>query len=144
MDVQGVKKTSLVIVGIIWFVVGTVLSIVGVNWMLTLGFGPKLIMFLTPAVLIGVLKGRFVLQKVALKYYRRSDIIQFKDNDILIGWMKIIGVKGFVLIGLMMFMGGILRRSTIDRPILGIVYLAVGIALLYASKIFFDTDKAKN
>ncbi len=138
---KNVKKTSLIIVGAIWFIVGTALSIVGINWMLTLGFGPKLIMFLTPAVLIGTLKGKFVLQKVALKYYKRSDVIQFNDNDILIGWMKILGVKGFVLIGLMMLMGGILRRSPIDRPILGILYLAVGIALLYASKIFFDTNK---
>ena len=137
------KKTSLIIVGIIWFLVGAGLSIAGVNWMLQLGIGPKLIMFLTPAVLIGVLKGKFVLQKVALKYYKRSDVIQFSDNDILIGWIKILGVKGFVLIGLMMALGGILRRSPIDRPILGIVYLAVGIALLYASKIFFNTEKVK-
>ena len=137
------KKTSLIIVGVIWFLVGAGLSIAGVNWMLQLGIGPKLIMFLTPAVLIGVLKGKFVLQKVALKYYKRSDVIQFSDNDILIGWIKILGVKGFVLIGLMMALGGILRRSPIDRPILGIVYLAVGIALLYASKTFFNTDKVK-
>ena len=137
------KKISLIIVGVMWFVVGAVLSIVGVNWMLQLGFGPKLIMFLAPSVLIGTLKGRFVLQKVALKYYKRSDQIKFGDNDILIGWMKILGIKGFILIGLMMVLGGILRRSPIDRPILGIVYLAVGIALLYASKIFFNTNKVK-
>ena len=140
---KNVKKISLVTVGTIWFLVGTVLSIVGVNWMLTLGFGPKLILFLVPAVLIGITKGKFVLKKIALKYYKRSDVIEFKNSDILIGWMKILGVKGFVLIGLMMVMGGILRRSPIDRPILGIVYLAVGIALLYASKTFFDTDKIK-
>ena len=143
METVKVKKTSLTIVGIIWFLVGAGLSIAGINWMLMLGFGPKMIIFLTLSVLIGLLKGRFVLQKVALKYYKRSDLVQFNDNDILIGWMKIFGVKGFILIGLMMAMGGILRRSPIDRPILGIVYLAVGIALLYASKTFFNTDKVK-
>ena len=37
----------------------------------------------------------------------------------------------------MIAMGSFLRHSKIDRPILGIVYLAVGIALVYASKIFF-------
>ena len=140
---KNVKKTSLIIVGVMWFIVGAVLSIVGINWMLMLGFGPKLIMFLTPAVLIGVLKGRFVLQKVALKYYKRSDVIKFNDKDVFLGWAKILGVKGFILIALMMVMGSFLRHSNIDRPILGIVYLAVGIALLYASKIFFNTDKVK-
>ena len=143
METAKVKKTSLTIVGIIWFLVGAGLSIAGINWMLTLGFGPKMIIFLTLSVLVGLLKGRFVLQKVALKYYKRSDLVQFNDNDILIGWIKIFGVKGFILIGLMMAMGGILRRSPIDRPILGIVYLAVGIALLYASKTFFNTGKVK-
>ena len=143
METKNIKKISLVVVGIIWLLVGAGLSFVGINWMLQLGFGPKLIMFLTPGVLIGTLKGKFVLQKVALKYYKRSDIISFNDNDIFLGWVKILGIKGFVLIGLMMAMGSFLRHSNIDRPILGIVYLAVGIALLYASKTFFDTDKVK-
>ncbi len=143
METRNIKKTSLVIVGIIWFLVGAVLSIVGVNWMLMLGFGPKMIIFITSSVLIGVLKGKFVLQKVALKYYKRSDVIKFNNNDIFLGWVKILGVKGFILIALMMVMGSFLRHSNIDRPILGIIYLAVGIALLYASKIFFNTDKVK-
>ena len=143
METTNIKKTSLVVVGIIWFLVGAVLSIVGIQWMLMLGFGPKLIMFLAPAVLIGVLKGKFVLQKVAVKYYKRSDVIKFNNNDFFLGWIKILGVKGFVLIALMMVMGSFLRHSNIDRPILGIIYLAVGIALLYASKIFFNADKVK-
>ena len=143
MEIANIKKTSLIIVGVIWFLVGAGLSIAGVNWILQLGFGPKMIIFLTASVLIGSLKGRFVLQKVALKYYKRSDIIQFNNNDKFFGWVKILGVKGFILIALMMVMGSFLRHSNIDRPILGIVYLAVGIALLYASKIFFNTDKAK-
>lgn len=141
MEIGKIKKTSLTIVGIIWFLVGLGLSIAGVNWILQLGIGPKLIIFISSAVLIGLLKGKFVLQKVAMKYYKRSDIVQFNDNDIFFGWVKIFGVKGFILIALMMTMGSYLRHSNIDRPILGIVYLAVGIALLYASKIFFTRTK---
>ena len=143
METAKIKKTSLMVVGIIWFLVGAGLSIAGVNWILQLGLGPKMVMFLLPAVLIGVLKGKFILQKVAMKYYKRSDIIEFNNNDIFLGWIKILGIKGFILIALMMAMGSFLRHSNIDRPILGILYLAVGIALLYASKIFFNTDKVK-
>ena len=143
METTTIKNISLIIVGVIWFLVGAGLSIVGINWMLQLGFGPKLIIFLTPSILIGLLKGKFVLQKVALKYYKRSDVIKFNNNDIFLGWVKIFGIKGFILIGLMMAMGSFLRHSNIDRPILGIVYLAVGMALLYASKIFFNTGKVK-
>lgn len=143
METINIKKTSLIVVGIIWFLVGTVLSIAGVNWMLQLGFGPKLIVFLTPSVLIGILKGKFVLKKAALRYYKRADVIKFNNNDIFLGWVKILGVKSFILIALMMVIGSFLRHSNIDRPILGTIYLAVGIALLYASKIFFNTDEVK-
>ncbi len=135
---MNIKKTSLNIVGGIWLLVGAVLSFVGIKWLLTLGIGPNMIIFTAVAVIIGSLKGKFVLRKVALKYYKRSEVVQFNKNDVLTGWVKILGVKGFVLIGLMMVFGRFLRTSNIDRPILGIIYLAVGIALVYASKIFFE------
>lgn len=131
------KKTSLILVGFLWLIVGVALSFVGIKWLLTLGMGTKMIIFVSAATLIGVLKGKFVLQKVAHKYYKRAEVVEFKKNDFLTGWIKILGVRGFVLIGLMMAMGAFLRHSNIDRPILGIIYLAVGISLVYASKIFF-------
>lgn len=135
---MNVKKTSLILVGVLWLLVGLGLSIAGVSWILKLGTGTKMIIFLSSSVIIGLLKGKFILQKVALKYYKRSEVVQFGKNDLLIGWIKIMGIRGFILIGLMMGMGAFLRHSSIDRPILGIIYLAVGIALVYASKIFFS------
>ena len=134
------KKISLIIVGAIWFLVGIGLSIRGINWLLSLSFGPKMIVFFLIATIIGLLKGKSILTKVALKYYKRAEVIQFNKNDILIGWIKIFGVKGFILIGLMMGLGIFLRKTSIDRPLLGIIYLAVGIALVYASKIFFKDN----
>ena len=132
------KKISLILVGLIWLAVGIYLGITGTNWMLGLGLGKKLIIFLAISTIIGLLKGKFALKKVASRYYKRADTIQFNKSDILTGWVRILGPKGFILIGLMMAMGIFLRHSNIDRPILGIVYLAVGIALVYASKIFFE------
>lgn len=132
-----IKKTSLIIVGIVWATVGIGLSIAGINWISHLGFGPKMIIFISLSVVIGLLKGKFILQKIAKKYYKRSEVIEFNKNDIYLGWLKILGVRGFILIGLMIAMGSFLRHSNIDRPILGIIYLAVGMALVYASKIFF-------
>ena len=134
---MNVKNASVCIVGVIWLLVGLGLSIAGINWILGLGLGPKMITFLAASVIVGLLKGKFVLRKIAGKYYKRADLIQFNKHDIFTGWAKILGVKGFFLIGIMMAMGSFLRHSNIDRPILGILYLAVGIALVYASKIFF-------
>ncbi len=138
------KKISLIIVGVIWLLVGIGLSIAGTRWISGLSFGPMMIIFLSLSVAIGLLKGKFVLKKVALKYYKRADVIQFGKNNmsLLFGWVQVLGVKGFILIGLMMAMGSFLRHSNLDRPLLGILYLAVGIALVYASKIFFCESKA--
>ena len=138
---MSVKSTSIKIVGIIWFLVGAGLSIAGILWILKLGLGPKLALIVAVSLSVGLLKGKFILQKVALKYHKRADEISFTKKDIFTGWAKILGVKGFLLIGIMIAMGRFLRSTPIDRPILGLIYLAVGIALVYASKIFFKQSK---
>ena len=137
---MNIKKTSLLIVGAIWLLVGIGLSIAGVRWLFQLDFGIKLVIFVLSAFLIGLLKGNFVLKKVALKYCKRSSEIKF--TNVLTGWAKIFGIKGFILIGVMMAGGSMLRHSTINRPILGIIYLAIGIGLVYASKIFFSNQES--
>ena len=131
------KKISLIIVGVIWFLVGIGLSVRGINWELSLGSWPKLLAFLSCSVILGLLKGKFILSKVAAKYLKRIETVKFNKNDILFGWAKVLGIRGFIFIALMIALGVYLRHSNIDRPILGIIYLAVGIALVYASKIFF-------
>jgi len=135
------KKVSLVLVGLIWLLVGVGLGIRGINWIMELGIGPKTIGFLSLSVIFGLLKGKYILKKVAMKYWKRSESIQFKEIDILSGWIKILGIRGFIFIGIMIAIGILLRNSNIDRPILGVVYLAVGFALVYASKIFFEEKR---
>ena len=132
-----VRKISLIIVGVIWLIVGLVLSTLGINWLITLKLGPVFFTFTLLSLIVGLIKGKFVLKKAAEKYYKNSQHITFNKIDILTGWAKVLGLKGFILIGLMIAIGSFLRHSTIDRPILGVVYLAVGVALVYASKIFF-------
>ena len=138
-----VKKLSLKAVGFIWAVVGIYLSVVGLKWLMALAIGPKLVIFLSLSALIGPLKGKFILSKVAKRYYDGAEKLTFTNNDIFLGWVKILGLRGFILIASMILIGSLLRHSSIDRPILGVIYLAVGIALLYASKVFFKNKEVK-
>ena len=140
---MGAKNVSIKIVGSVWFIVGAFLSFTGVRWLLLTGLGPKFFGLIFLSVIIGGLKGSTILKKVAKKYYDGADKIKFNDNDIFLGWVKILGIRGFILIASMMILGSILRHSSIDRPILGVIYLAVGIALLYASRVFFSANKVK-
>ena len=134
------KKVSINVIGLIWAAVGVGLSIAGFNWILTLGLLPKAFAFILAALIIGFIKNKLILRKVAIKYLKRASLIEFKDNDTFLGWTKILGLKGFIFIGLMMALGVLLRHSQIDRPILGIIYLAVGFSLVYASRIFFVSE----
>lgn len=136
------KKVSLVVVGAIWILVSIRLLFTGIQGLLTLGIGPKMIIFCAIGIAIGLLKGRFVLQKVATKYCVGAKSITFNKNDIYIGWVKVLGIRGFVLLGIMMSIGFFLRNSSIDKAILGIVCLAVSLGLGYASKTFFVQAKA--
>lgn len=138
-----IKKTSLTIVGFLWLIVGICLAFTGSYWILKLKLGTKMILFFLAGIVIGLLKGVFILKKVALKYLKSSENIEFTKIDKLTGPLKILGIKGIVLIGAMIAIGVFLRHSNIDRPILGIVYLAVGIALVYASKIFFNNKNSQ-
>ena len=137
---MNIKKNSLIIIGIIWLLAGIRLSISGAYGLSELGIGAKIFIFAGLAILIGFAKGRFILTKVALKYYNNSHKLEL--NNIFTGWAKILGVKGFILISVMVGAGVLLRHSNIDRPILGILYLAIGIALVYASKIFFEKNSS--
>ena len=136
------EKVSLLIVGLIWLAVSIRLLLTGVQGLLTLDIGPKLIIFASIGVIIGLLKGRFILQKVATKYCNNAKSITFTENDMYIGWIKVLGIRGFVLLGIMMSIGYFLRNSSIDKAILGIICLAVSLGLGYASKVFFANAKA--
>ncbi len=134
-------KISLIIVGLIWFSVSIRLFISGIQNLFLEEIGPRIILFTSIAVAIGLLKGKFVLQKVANKYCNNAKSITFTQNDIYIGWIKVLGIRGFALLGIMMTIGYFLRNSNIDRTILGIICLAVSLGLGYASKVFFTNAK---
>lgn len=134
-------KISLIIVGLIWFSVSARLFISGIQNLLTGEVGPKIIIFASIAIAIGLVKGKFVLQKVANKYCNNAKSITFTQNDIFLGWIKVLGIRGFVLLGIMMGIGYFLRNSSIDKSILGIICLAVSLGLGYASRVFFANAK---
>ncbi len=136
------EKVSLFIVGIIWLGVSIRLLFTGVNGLLTLDFGPKMIIFAVIAVCLGIFKGKVVLQKVAKKYCNNAKLISFTKSDFYIGWAKVLGIRGFILLGIMMSIGFLLRSSSIDKAILGVVCLAVSLGLGYASNVFFTSAKA--
>ena len=82
------------------------------------------------ALIVGFLKGRFLLARGAEANARR--ILAAGDGR-FIG--SVFSAGSWALVVMMMFLGNRLRDSSLPRPWLGLIYTAVGVALVRASLV---------
>ncbi|MDX1919602.1 MAG: hypothetical protein SFU25_02580 [Candidatus Caenarcaniphilales bacterium] len=95
------------------------------------------------ALAIGFGKGKFVLQKTA---QRSIDAIKELEDKLIhwfIGWAKVLGIRGFIVIGLMIGLGILLASdiSPLNSFGRGLVRIAIGSALLVGSLRFWSELK---
>jgi hypothetical protein len=107
-----------------WTVVGSVLIIVGTRWATRGGVRPAL-PFLALAAVIGWLKGRYVLSRSAVRIARR---IEVRGDDRCLGGF--LSWKSWILVASMMILGRLLRMSPLPVLYRGLIYSAIGVALL--------------
>jgi hypothetical protein len=111
----------------VWTGVGAGLLAAGVHWLLLAS--PRFLSIgLASAAAAGFLKGRFVLARRAEANARRIE--GTPERAPLLGFFAP-SAWGLALV--MMAGGALLRRSALPRPWLGVLYAAVGVALLLAS-----------
>lgn len=127
------RRTHLLAAAGVWTIVGTGLLIAGVHWCQSMGF-PQALYFLLPGILLGALKGYFVLGRSARRSVLRIE--SRPDGTCLFGF---IGWGGWGLVLVMMGAGFLLRHSPLPRSWLGLIYSAIGIALLVGSRVFWRT-----
>jgi len=121
-------KTQMFIASLIWTGVGLLLPSMGLFW-ITRRFGVLGIAFAAPFLLVGGLKAGYILDRVAAKSVAR--IRERGDGTFVFGFYSL---KSWGLIALMMGTGIVLRHSALPKYDLGFVYVAVGSALLIASR----------
>jgi len=124
-------RTQVLLAALVWTGVGIGLLAAGVRWSL---MAPALwpVAILAVALPVGLLKGRFALRRAAGKIAAR--IARRGDGTCLGGFLS---WKTWLFVLAMMGMGAALRRSDLPRAILGMVYTAVGVALLWGSRVFW-------
>jgi hypothetical protein len=120
------RRTHILLAAILWSAVGTLLLVLGIRWTLPARAAALLLPF---AVLAGVLKARFVLDRVAR---RVIDRIRTRGDDRCLGGF--LSPKTWALVAVMMIAGRLLRGSPLPRTIIGLLYITVGTALLLASR----------
>ena len=125
-------RTHLFLAALIWSVVGfflltngfVLISIKGHLWYGGLG------------LILGTAKTFFILDRVALKNVKR--IKEFEDK-VCVG--SVYSWKTWVLVAAMIFLGRFLRTTVLPGEIVGVIYTAVGWALMLASRLVWQEWK---
>ncbi len=129
-------KGHLLAAALMWSGAGLILFIIAGYYLIPLaGNWIQVSLIIITAVIVGFLKGRFVLGKMALKNVRR--ILSWKGEARCIGGFQ--PLRSWVLIIAMIFLGRMLRTSPLPRAIVSWVYIAVGTALFTGSRRFWTS-----
>jgi hypothetical protein len=133
-------KAHLTIAGLLWTVVGAgLLTMGGVFWFHFpyLGFLDREHLAIGGLAMgIGLVKGIFVLDRTANRVIERVETLSEPNPLKSIGQM--FGVKTIALILAMMGIGVVLRIAGVSFEIRGLIYLAVGVALLWSCRRYWQ------
>jgi len=127
---QGSRRTQLLLASLMWSTVGTVLLIVGLRWVTGTEDGwPHSFVLAAVGVGLGAVKSRVILSRAAGRIAER--ILARGEGRCLGGFFS---VRTWLLVILMSGGSRLLRGAPISRPVLGLVYAAIGSALMLASR----------
>jgi hypothetical protein len=121
-------RTHLLLAALMWTVVGGSLLVVGARWALHAQLAIALPL-LAVALTAGALKARFVLRRTSARMIER---IRVRGDGRCLGGFVSLQTWAFVI--LMMGLGYLLRHGLLPRTVVGFIYVAVGAALLLASR----------
>ena len=130
-------RVHLVAAAVLWTVVGLGLMAAGVAWCARSRL-PWSLALAAAGLTAGLVKGRYVIRRLAEKNAAR--IIERGDGRCLGGFLS---GKTWLLVAVMMASGMALRRSSMPRAVLGVIYSAVGTALLAGSLILWRVQRRR-
>jgi hypothetical protein len=125
-----VKRCTLILsAATVWGLVGAFLSFRAFLWFRA--SDRRVSWMVAMALAVGFLKGHFLLTRMARRNIRR--IHELSPHKAKICIFAFQAIQAYLIIFGMIMLGILLRRSSIVREVLAVIYLAIGTALLYAS-----------
>ncbi len=129
------SRVQLCLAAAMWSCVGTGLFAAGAYWLLTHAEVKGWIIMLV-AVVLGTGKSLLVLDRTA---NRNVDRIKMRGEGRCVGGF--LSPRFWILVLGMMLLGRLLRTIGLPRPLLGLIYAAVGTGLLFSSRIIWRAWK---
>ena len=127
------RRYLLLLAGLLWLFAGVLLSTIGLFWIFPVKH--RIVLWLMPlAMVLGFIKGRFVLFKAANRAVKR--IYGHPERACFVSMFS---WQTWILIGCMMSMGQILRSLSYPRDYLGLVYVLIGPALATSSFVYWKS-----
>tara|TARA_B100000959_G_C14959341_1_gene615108 strand:- start:1383 stop:1817 length:435 start_codon:yes stop_codon:yes gene_type:complete len=121
------RKTQFLLAASMWLIVGCLLLGFGLKWLIG-SHSNWMILLLLGAMIVGGVKGHFILHKSALRTINR--IQKRGDGTCVFG---VFPIWQWLLVGVMMTGGGLLRTSGLPDEFLGAIYVSIGAALIMGS-----------
>jgi hypothetical protein len=136
------RRTLILSAAVVWALAGAFLSLRAALWFRSSNRAITWMVVL--ALVIGFLKGHFLLSRMARRNIRRIfELSPHKEKICLFAFQAI---QAYLIIFGMMALGIILRHSSVPREALAVIYLAIGSALIYASipywRMKFSRDRS--
>jgi len=119
------KAVLLFLAGISWTGVGIMLITWAIGW---LSPSNHALLFAAIGTVIGLVVQHFGFTKIVNKNLKR--LLPLKKKLCLFAFIP---WKSYLIIGVMITMGSLLRHSDFPKPYLAIIYLAMGLALALSS-----------
>jgi len=122
----------LLLAGLMWTAVGAMLCRLAYIWLSAVAVKTAVVLGAV-GIILGLAGYRFSFIKIARKNSRR--ICQFTDKSCVFAFQV---WKSYLIIAFMIGLGIFLRHSSFPRHYLAVIYLAVGLALLLSSFLYYD------
>lgn len=121
------KRVLLFIAGFIWLGVGAMLLFLSFSWLHAFHI-PGSLLFGIIGVVLALIVHHFGFLKIVDKNLRR--ILPMEGTKCVFAFMT---WKSYLIAGVMVIMGVLLRHSPIPKPYLSILYTGIGLALILSS-----------
>ena len=132
------KKQLIFIDAVIWAIAGLILLFRAYTWVELLSEN-QLFIILIASIPLGLIKTRFIFIRLTKKNIKR--IYNFAEEKVSIYNFHTLRDK--MLIVIMIFLGALLRQSSLPKFILMPVYIGIGVSMIYVCVMYFQSYFSK-